>query len=941
VQKVLVVLSFLFLLCLQVAAQTQQTIRINAGSSYSYKDTKGQLWSADKGFNTGRVSISAPTSTVSGTSDPTLFKSARVGVATTPELQYQFALVNGLYKVNLYFAETYFKSVGSRVFDVQMQGATVFGGLDILALAGANHALVKTAQVSVTQGQIVIRLVHRVNKNVPIITAIEILPSGTATAPSVTANPTSLNFGSMQDGSSSTLGVTLTNKGTSNVTIASVAPAGTGFSASGLNAGTILTPNQTATLNVKFAPTSTGSVSGNVSISSNAQGSPLTIPLSGTGTQAQLTATPASVSFGNVVMGKTNSQTITLKNNGTAGVTISQANKSGTGFSLSGLAVPTTIAAGASTTFNVAFAPTSTASVSGSVSLVNNGPSSPLAIPLSGAGAAATYLLGASPTSLSFGNVTVNNSTSLNVALTNNGNSNVTIASVTPTGTGFSASGVNAGTTLSPNQTATLSVKFAPTTTGSANGTVSVSSNATNSPAAVSLSGTGVVQSGLDLTPPNCGITSTSNIVPNAAAWTNFVPPAVGGTYNDGGGYCTVKRITNIGSGGQMIPFYSLVQTISAGDTKLLLYNGDAAHWNIYDFNGKVVVSGSTFDSVSNDNATQPRWDRFDDSAIWVTTGNSIEKCTITMGTPGSMSCAITHTFTEYAHSVVFPGDTDMNENGWVPMVGQNVAGSDINIFMFQPNTNTKAGAYHVPGCSGEGDSSQPGCIHRLESTPNNGMTIEGIGSGQDLWLPPFSGAPTVWNPTSDHHATGYMTDGTTLAGAFEDFDHNTTGTICNYEPSVVFFSDTSAPYGKNCPMVPIGAANPGWHVSYMDHATRPWVTWTIQNPSGGPMDFNNEGGYAAPSSSNWKTYMNEIVMTRIDSNISTTPIVYRLALAHARSHAATGVGTAYWSDIYASTSWDGKYVVFNSNAAFNPKGCPADGYTGDCGDTYLIGPLF
>ena len=59
--------------------------------------------------------------------------------------------------MNLYFAEPYYKKAGSRVFDVQMQGATVFSGLDASCQAGADHALVKSAQVSVTQGRIIIR----------------------------------------------------------------------------------------------------------------------------------------------------------------------------------------------------------------------------------------------------------------------------------------------------------------------------------------------------------------------------------------------------------------------------------------------------------------------------------------------------------------------------------------------------------------------------------------------------------------------------------------------------------------------------------------------------------------------------------------------------------------------------------------------------------------
>ena len=194
-KKVVGVLSFLLLLCLPAAPQAQQTIRVHAGGS-AYHDSKGQAWSADYGFNTGSLSHSAPSAPITGSPDPALFKSARVGVTTAPELQYQFPLTNGLYKVNLYFAETYFTQVKSRVFDVQMQGATVFSGLDIFAQAGIDHPLVKSAQVSVTQGQIVIRFVHRANANVPVISAIEILPSGStappaATAPSVTTQPKS------------------------------------------------------------------------------------------------------------------------------------------------------------------------------------------------------------------------------------------------------------------------------------------------------------------------------------------------------------------------------------------------------------------------------------------------------------------------------------------------------------------------------------------------------------------------------------------------------------------------------------------------------------------------------------------------------------------------------------------------------------------------------
>jgi hypothetical protein len=105
---------------------------------------------------------------------------------------------------------------------------------------------------------------------------------------------------------------------------------------------------------------------------------------------------------------------------------------------------------------------------------------------------AATLLLSANPGSLNFANVNVGSSKVLAVTIRNSGNSSVAIGSVSLSGPGFSASGVSSGQTLNPGQTATLNVTFAPAGAGSATGSVTVGSNASNSPASISLSGTGV-----------------------------------------------------------------------------------------------------------------------------------------------------------------------------------------------------------------------------------------------------------------------------------------------------------------------------------------------------------------------------------------------------------------------------------------------------------------
>jgi hypothetical protein len=104
----------------------------------------------------------------------------------------------------------------------------------------------------------------------------------------------------------------------------------------------------------------------------------------------------------------------------------------------------------------------------------------------------ATRLLTANPAGLNFGNVTLLASSLLTSTLTNTGNSSVTISNVSISGAGVSVSGLSTGQVLLPGQTATLNVTYLPLLTGILTGSAVVTSNAGNSPTAISLSGTGV-----------------------------------------------------------------------------------------------------------------------------------------------------------------------------------------------------------------------------------------------------------------------------------------------------------------------------------------------------------------------------------------------------------------------------------------------------------------
>ncbi len=300
-----------------------------------------------------------------------------------------------------------------------------------------------------------------------------------------------LAFGGVLVGSSASQALSLKNTGTGSVTISQVAVSGADFQVAGFSGGTTLGPGQSLSLTVQCAPAAAGSLTGSISVVSTATNSPSTISLSGAGVQPQLSIVPSSVSFGNVTVGVTNSQTMTIQNPGSANLTVTQATLTGTSYTMSGLTLPLSIAPGGSAAFNVAFDPAAANNYPGSVTLVSNAPTSPSSVALSGTGLAQILKLSASPASLSFGSLTTGTSASQSLTLTNTGNSTVSISQVTASGTGFSASGIAVPLSLAAGQSTSLNVVYAPYSTGSGAGSVTVLSNAANSPLVVPLSGSG------------------------------------------------------------------------------------------------------------------------------------------------------------------------------------------------------------------------------------------------------------------------------------------------------------------------------------------------------------------------------------------------------------------------------------------------------------------
>jgi len=324
-------------------------------------------------------------------------------------------------------------------------------------------------------------------------------PSQNAAEGSLGTSTLSLDFGSVPVASSKTLSLTATNNGTTDIAISSVTISAPQFTLTQPTIPVTIAAGQSSTLSVLFAPTAIGTITGSMTITSNASNSPVTISLSGAGAAAgQLNESPANLNFGSLPIGGNQTLPETLTNVGNTSLTITQANVTGAGFSVSGWSLPVTIAVGQSTSFNVVFAPQASGTVNGNVAIVSDAINSSLSLPVSGAGLAAGSL-SANPSVVNFSNVVVGSHQNISETLTNSSGSSVTITQALAGGAGFSVSGLSLPITLAGGQSTTFNVVFTPQSAGSVSGNLAVVSNASNPTLNIPLAGS-AVQPGI-LTP--------------------------------------------------------------------------------------------------------------------------------------------------------------------------------------------------------------------------------------------------------------------------------------------------------------------------------------------------------------------------------------------------------------------------------------------------------
>jgi sugar lactone lactonase YvrE len=362
--------------------------------------------------------------------------------------------------------------------------------------------------------------------------------TGPGTAPQATFTSSTLTFPSTLVGTSATTqSTTLSNPGTTALTITSISVTGANSSSFGEsnNCGTSLAAGASCTITVTFTPASAGGLSASVTVADNATGSPQTVTLTGTGTAPQAVLSPNPLAFPGTTVGTSATPLpMTLSNPGTAALTITGISVTGANASSFGQSnnCGTSLAAGAACTITVTFTPASAAALTAAISVADNAAGSPQSAVITGTGTAPLIPQAVlSPNPLAFPSTTINTSaTPLPITLSNQGNTPLIITGISVTGTNASSFGETntCGTTLAAGAACTITVTFTPTSAASFTAAISVADNAAGSPQSGVVTGTG--SAGTFVVASS---TPSESVQPGAVAQFNILVNPLGGSYNN------------------------------------------------------------------------------------------------------------------------------------------------------------------------------------------------------------------------------------------------------------------------------------------------------------------------------------------------------------------------------------------------------------------------
>lgn len=203
-----------------------------------------------------------------------------------------------------------------------------------------------------------------------------------------------------------------------------------------------------------------------------------------------LTFLPTGLSYGDVAIGKSQTLTMAVTNNGTKSLTISSLTASNSKFVIEKIKLPLAVAAGGHMNVSVTFAPTAAGLLDGHVTVVGSSVNEEFGVSGTGTSTTTKSELKITPSALSFGDVAVGGSGTEPAVLTASGGS-VTVTSASSSSSLFALASVKFPFTIASGKSVSLNVTFTPPKSGAASGKVSFASNAGDSPTSSTVSGTG------------------------------------------------------------------------------------------------------------------------------------------------------------------------------------------------------------------------------------------------------------------------------------------------------------------------------------------------------------------------------------------------------------------------------------------------------------------
>lgn len=213
-------------------------------------------------------------------------------------------------------------------------------------------------------------------------------------AASQSITPPALDFGSIAAGASAERTVTVRNTGTAPLRLFASSATNPRFSVSSPGLPVTVGVGGQLDLRVRFAPAAAGAQTGSVVISTSDRiKRSASITVSGTGGNPEgpeIDPWPAAFNFGRVVLQQTRSMTLTVKNTGTASLSVTSASATPTAFTVSSPSLPLSVPPGSQQNVEVRFTPNSVTVFRGSLTLASNdADESPLTIELLGEGTTA------------------------------------------------------------------------------------------------------------------------------------------------------------------------------------------------------------------------------------------------------------------------------------------------------------------------------------------------------------------------------------------------------------------------------------------------------------------------------------------------------------------------------------------------------------------------